>query len=219
MKRIQLLLICLLLAILVGCSQSNDDKEQVKNNLNVELSYIKGTWYVTKSTSQNWNGVVLVLNDRQSCSWSQRDGEYKGPYYFLENVKDETLKEQCRLLNVDAQSATRIHIGKINISKFASEESNYKEVYRTQLNITCDLRTYLPSKNSQAFIGNKVDHEAWYFWADSDFSYKFEITAYTKNVMKLKLTESKVRFVDHEEKYPLRTPVGTELTLERPIQE
>ena len=31
-----------------------------------------------------------MLNDRQSCSWTQRDGEYVGPYYFFENVNDKT---------------------------------------------------------------------------------------------------------------------------------
>ena len=87
------------------------------------------------------------------------------------------------------------------------------------LNITCDLRPYLPSKNSQAFNENKVDHDVWYFWADSDFSYKFEIISYTKNLMKLKLIESDFRFANYEEKYPLRTPIGTELTFERPIRE
>ena len=49
-------------------------------------------------------------------------------------------------------------------------------------------------------------------------SYKFEITAYTNNSMKLKLVESDFRFADHEKKYPLRTSVGTELTLERSIR-
>lgn len=208
----------LISVLLVGCSSSNDD-EQVKNNLTVDISDIKGTWYVTKSTSQNWEGIVLVLNDRQSCSWTQRDGEYVGPYYFFENVNDQTLKEQCGLLDIEAVSATRIHIGKINISKFATEESNYKETYKSVLNITCDLRPYLPSRNSQVFIDNKVDHDVWYFWADSDFSYKFEITSYTKNSMKLKLIESDFRFADYEDKYPLRTPIGTELTLERPVHE
>ena len=210
----------LISALLTGCSSSNDDnEEQVKNNLTIDISDIKGTWYVTKSTSQNWDGIVLVLNDRQSCSWTHRDGEYVGPYYFLENVNDKTLKEQCGLLGIEPTSANRIHIGKINISEFATEESNYQEVYRSQLNITCDLRPYLPSKNSQVFIDNKVDHDAWYFWVDSDFSYKFEITAYTNNSMKLKLVESDFRFADYEEKYPLRTSVGTELTLERSIRE
>lgn len=208
----------LISVLLVGCSSSNDD-EQVKNNLTVDISDIKGTWYVTKSTSQNWEGIVLVLNDRQSCSWTQRDGEYVGPYYFFENVNDQTLKEQCGLLDIEAVSATRIHIGKINISKFATEESNYKETYKSVLNITCDLRPYLPSRNSQVFIDNKVDHDVWYFWADSDFSYKFEITSYTKNSMKLKLIESDFRFANYEDKYPLRTPIGTELTLERPVHE
>lgn len=212
-------LFLLLSIVLVGCSSSNDDEVPVKNNLTVELSDIKGTWYVTKSTSQNWNGIVLVLSDRQSCSWTQREGDYVGPYYFLENVNDQTLKEQCGLLDIDAQSATRIHIGKIKISKFVSEESNYQDVYRSQLNITCDLRPYLPTRNSQAFIDNKVDHEAWYFWADSDFSYNFEITKYTKNVMTLKLVESDFRFDNYEERYPLRTPIGTEITLERPMQD
>lgn len=208
----------LISVLLVGCSSSNDD-EQVKNNLTVDISDIKGTWYVTKSTSQNWEGIVWVLNDRQSCSWTQRDGEYVGPYYFFENVNDQTLKEQCGLLDIEAVSATRIHIGKINISKFATEESNYKETYKSVLNITCDLRPYLPSRNSQVFIDNKVDHDVWYFWADSDFSYKFEITSYTKNSMKLKLIESDFRFANYEDKYPLRTPIGTELTLERPVHE
>lgn len=59
----------LISALLTGCSSSNDDnEEQVKNNLTIDISDIKGTWYVTKSTSQNWDGIVLVLNDRQSCS-------------------------------------------------------------------------------------------------------------------------------------------------------
>ena len=209
----------LISALFVSCSSSNDDEEHVKNNLTVDISDIKGTWYVTNSNSQNWNGIVLVLNDRQSCSWTQRDGEYVGPYYFFENVDDQTLKEQCGLLDIAPSSATRIHIGKISISKFATEESNYKETYKSVLNITCDLRTYLPSKNSQVFIENKVDHDVWYFWADSDFSYKFEITSYTKNSMKLKLVESDFRFANYEEKYPLRTPVGTELTLEKPIHD
>ena len=124
----------LISALLTGCSSSNDDnEEQVKNNLTIDISDIKGTWFVTKSTSQNWDGIVLVLNDRQSCSWTHRDGEYVGPYYFLENVNDKTLKEQCGLLNIEPTSANRIHIGKINISKFATEESNYQEVYRLQL--------------------------------------------------------------------------------------
>jgi hypothetical protein len=69
-----------------------------------------------------------------------------------------------------------------------------------------------------AIIENVVGHEALYFGADSDFSYKFEITAYTNNSMKLKLVESDFRFADHEKKYPLRTSVGTELTLERSIR-
>lgn len=117
----------LISALLTGCSSSNDDnEEQVKNNLTIDISDIKGTWYVTKSTSQNWDGIVLVLNDRQSCSWTHRDGEYVGPYYFLENVNDKTLKEQCGLLGIEPTSANRIHIGKINISKFATEESNYQ---------------------------------------------------------------------------------------------
>lgn len=74
----------LISVLLVACSSSNDDnEEQVKNNLTIDFSDIKGTWYVTKSTSQNWDGIVLVLNDRQSCSWTQQDGEYVGPYYFL----------------------------------------------------------------------------------------------------------------------------------------
>lgn len=160
-----------------------------------------------------------MLNDRQSCSWTQQDGEYVGPYYFFENVNDKTLKEQCGLLGIESTSANRIHIGKISISKFATEESNYQKVYRSQLNITCDLRPYLPSKNSQVFIENKVDHEAWYFGVDSDFSYKFEITAYTNNSMTLKLVESDFRFANYEKKYPLRTSVGTELTLERSTRE
>ena len=37
--------------------------------------------------------------------------------------------------------------------------------------------------------------------------------------MKLKLVESNFRFADYEKKYPLRTSVGTELTLERSIRE
>lgn len=117
----------LISVLLVGCSSSNDDnEEQVKNNLTIDFSDIKGTWYVTKSTSQNWDGIVLVLNDRQSCSWTQQDGEYVGPYYFFENVNDKTLKEQCGLLGIESTSANRIHIGKISISKFATEESNYQ---------------------------------------------------------------------------------------------
>ena len=52
-----------------------------------------------------------------------------------------------------------------------------------------------------------------------DFSFKFEITAYTNNSIKLKLVESDFRFADYEKKYPLRTSVGTELTLERSIRE
>lgn len=51
--------------------------------LTVDISDIKGTWYVTKSTSQNWNGIVLVLSDRQSCSWTQRDGDYYSSVYEL----------------------------------------------------------------------------------------------------------------------------------------
>lgn len=98
----------------------------------------------------------------------------------------------------------------------SSNDDNEEQVKN---NLTIDLRPYLPSKNSQVFIDNKVDHDAWYFWVDSDFSYKFEITAYTNNSMKLKLVESDFRFADYEEKYPLRTSVGTELTLERSIRE
>ena len=90
----------LISALLTGCSSSNDDnEEQVKNNLTIDISDIKGTWYVTKSTSQNWDGIVLVLNDRQSCSWTHRDGEYVGPYYFLENVTTVPLKWTNRSLN------------------------------------------------------------------------------------------------------------------------
>lgn len=37
----------LISALFVGCSSSNDDnEEQVKNNLTIDISDIKGTWYV-----------------------------------------------------------------------------------------------------------------------------------------------------------------------------
>lgn len=206
-------------AIMVACSSSNDDNDNKgKNNLTVELSDIKGTWYVTKSTSSNWNGVILVLNDNKDCGWVQRDGDYVGPYYFLENVNDNTLKEQCALLDCPEDRANKIHIKSVRISKFATEESNYKDTYKSVLNMTCDLRTYLPSKNSEAFMNN-VDHDAWWFWIDGEFSYSFEITEYTPSKMKLKLDASDFLFVDHESKYPLRTVKDTELTLERAIKE
>ena len=205
----------LLAILMISCSSSEDEKEVFKNNLTVELSDIKGTWYVTKSTDAQWNRIALVLDDHKSCAWSQRDGEYVGPYYFLENVSDQALKEQCALLCIDEKDANRIHIGKIHISKFASEESNYKETYKSQLEITCDLLNYLPSQNSVAYIENKVDHGAWWFWIDSDFSYSFEITKYSPNQMTLRLVDSSYRFADHESRYPLRTYKGTELTLER----
>lgn len=205
-------------AIMVACSSSNDDDDNIKNNLTVELSDIKGTWYVTKATTSTWNDVVLVLNDSKDCGWVQRDGDYVGPYYFLENVNDNTLKEQCALLDCPEDKANKIHIKNIRISRFATEESDYKDTYKSVLNVTCDLRTYLPSKNSDAFMYN-VNQDAWWFWIDGEFSYSFEITEYTPNTMKLKLDDSDFLFVDYESKYPLRTVNGTELTLERVIKE
>lgn len=215
MKKI--LFLMLLSMVLFSCSSSNDDEKTAKNNLTVELSDIKGTWYVTQSTAANWKGIVMVLNDRQDCGWIQRDGDYVGPYYFLENVNDNTLKEQCGLLG--ANDANKIHIRKIHISKYASEESNYKDVYKSVLNINCDLRTYLPSKNSEIYIDNKIDHEAWSFWVDAEFSYSFEIIKYTSAQMVLKVVDSDFLYSDYESKYPMRIQNGTELTLERPVKD
>lgn len=202
MKRIWFAL--LLIVSFVGCS-SDDSESNNKDSRTVTLSDIKGTWQITDASPSNVVGVRLVLNDNTSCVWSDKFGNtFSGPYYFLENVNDDVLKAQCAL--VGSETNSKIHISEAKVIGKASGN--------TDLYIMCDLMPLLPAVNWQYF-DEKVNRSAWYFWESNWFKYTFEITEYTENSMRLKLSESLVRFEDYESDYPLRLSVGTVFTLKR----
>lgn len=189
---------------LVGCS-SDDDEIIEKNSQNVTLEDIKGTWRVTDASLSNIIGVELVLDDLAKCVWSDKfDNAFAGPYYFLENVTDEVLKEQCALIGSEINN--KIHIMEIKVIGHLSGNAD--------LYLNCDLMPLLPSISWQYF-DEKVNRSAWYFWEDNWFKYTFEITEYTDSRMKLKLSSSLIRFDDYEHDYPLRIPTGTTLTMQR----
>lgn len=202
--------LCFLLIIFAsaGCSSdgNDDDESESKNNLTVELSDIKGTWSAVSSTDTDYNGIKLILDDKNQCTWTDKNNNgFVGPYYFLENVNDSVLKHQCSLIACDEN--TRIHIGDIKISKYATAESNNKDVYKSELKITCDLDPFLPEKDWQDF-DKEVDEKAWYFWQGNDFSYTFLIKSYTSSRMELELTGSSIRFDSYTKDYPMRISKG-----------
>lgn len=200
-KLFSLLFFVLALSACSSDSLENSDNEN-KNNQNITLSDIKGKWVVT---SQILKGIRLVLNDQSSCVWSDKfNNTFAGPYYFLVNVNDNVLKDQCALIGSDVNN--KIHISEIKVQKNTSGN--------TDLYIRCDLMPLLPNLDWQYF-SEKVNREAWYFWEGNWFYYTFEVTNYTDNYMQLKLRESSIRFVDYEQNYPLRINTGTTIILQR----
>lgn len=202
MNKILLMLSCLL--TLFSCSKNEDEEFITKDSKNVELIDLKGEWCFLNSN--NLNGVKLVLDDTYSCTWSDKfDNEFVGPYYMLEDIDDNVLKEQCNLISSDVND--RIHISKIKI-KHNGLNGN------CHLWMECDLKPFLPCKN-WVYFKERVDREAWYFWEDNYWVYEFQITNYSINEMKLELFESYVRFGDYTKKYPLRMDKGSTVTLQR----
>ena len=208
--------ILLILAIgfglsLMSCgSDSEDENSNVKDAAEVELSDIKGKWRITDATETNVKNAELVLNDNGTCTWHDRYGDYAGPEYFLANLNDSTLKAQCSLLY--SEHKDRIHINTAKVSKQLGESSDYKDIAKSQLLLTCDLRTELVDKNWADF-DKYVNSEAWYFWLDSDFSYTFDIVSFSEQRMVLRLSKSSVRYDSYIKDYPLRLKDGTTLTL------
>lgn len=213
MKKISILL--LLAVLFASCSSDDEDSQDIKNNLTVELSDIKGEWTVTAATDGKATGIRLVLKDdmynSDGCSWTDKRGNfYVGPLFKFYNVNDDILKRQASLLASEVND--EIHIGSANVRKYVTEESNYTEVYRSELVIVCDLKTLLPSLNWEYF-SEKVDRETWYFWEYATFTYTFNIEEYTESRMKLRLTSSNTRY--KSDRFPLRLKDNTELTLQR----
>lgn len=141
MKRI---LFTLLVALLfVGCSSDNDETNTV-NSHTVTLSDVKGTWVVVSAMPQSVVGIRLVLNDKTNCIWSDKfDNTFSGPYYFLENIDDAVLKEQCALIASDVND--KIHINDIKVLG--------QNVGNAHLYIMCDLMPLLPSVKWQYLSG------------------------------------------------------------------
>lgn len=204
MKRIWFALLVALL--FVGCSSDNDETNTV-NSHTVTLSDVKGTWVVVSAMPQSVVGIRLVLNDKTNCVWSDKfDNTFSGPYYFLENIDDAVLKEQCALIASDVND--KIHINDIKVL--------WQNVGNAHLYIMCDLMPLLPSVNWQYF-NERVDRTAWYFWENNWFKFTFEIVDYSENSMQLKLLDSDIRYDDYESSYPLRLSNGSVLTLQRQI--
>jgi len=203
MKRIMLLLLPF---FVLGCSSDNEEVQKDKDVSTVELSDIKGAWTITNSSNAALKSIILTLNDNMSCVWEDKGGNtYAGPYWMLENVNDEMLTEQCRLMAVD--NANRIHINTVKV--IGHTESTNKELY-----LKCDLLPFMPAKNWSDF-SEKVNSEIWNFWIDSTFDYTFDISEYTQTTMTLRLTDSSIRYDSYESRYPLRISNGTTLTLQR----
>lgn len=208
MKKIFLLTtLCVFILLCCGCSsENNEDAPIVKDKYNVELSDILGTWMVYESTQSNLKGIKLILDDHHTCTWIDSKGNYfVGPYYFLTNVKDNILLDIGKKLNVE--SLGDIHISQIKVVNYISDKPS-------TLSLTCDLKPFLADPNWSDFA-NKVNHEEWSFWTSSTFNYDFEIIGYSANKLELSLKESTIRYDSYPEKYPLRIPDNTKLTLVR----
>lgn len=202
MKKILLMFTCLL--TLFSCSKNDGEEFIEKNSKNVELTDIKGEWVFVNS--KDLNGAKLILNDNYSCTWSDKfNNDFVGPYYMLENINDNVLKEQCNLISSDVNN--KIHINEIKI-KHNGLNGN------CHLWMECDLKPFLPNKN-WVYFDERVDRETWYFWEDNYWVYEFQITNYNTNEMKLELFESYVRFDSYTEKYPLRMCKGNTVILQR----
>lgn len=206
MNKITTLLFSVLL-LCQGCSSSNSDNApKAKNEYNIETADLYGAWLVSEATQNNLQGVKLVLDPQETCSWSDTKGnDYVGPYYFLENVKDERLRSIGAKLAAD--NLSRIHIGNAKVCGFTTQRV-------ATLLLVCDLYPFLPSRNWSDF-NEKVDYEEWGFWGFNTFRYEFDITKYSKNRLELLLTSSDIRYCDYPEKYPLRISDGTKLVLIR----
>lgn len=188
-------------------SHSKDEPENTKNIDNVELSDIKGCWEIRESSDPNVKGINLLLDDRQSCTWTDQYGNpYVGPYYFFENMEDQQLQDIGEKLYI--QDLNKIHISQIKIIHYLDASHN------PSIDITCDLLPFLACRNWVGFIDN-IDYNEWSFWAFNDFKYQFDIVSYSTNDMELKLRESSVRFCEYENRYPLRLKKGCVLKLSK----
>ncbi len=188
-----------------GCSSdSNDNAPESKNEYNVETSDLYGTWIVSESTQDNLKGIKLVLDPKNTCTWiDKKNNDYVGPYYFMENVKDDCLRTIGSKLAVE--NLDRIHLGEAKVR-------NYISVRVATLLLTCDLYPFLADRMWIDF-NDKVDYEEWCFWEFNTFSYEFDITKYLKDRLELLLQSSSIRYCSYPEKYPLRIQDGTKLIL------
>lgn len=196
--------ILLLPILLFSCSSSNDNILD-KNSQNVELSDLNGTWTATNSSPKNLNGIQLILKATDTCVWDDKFGNtFSGPYYFISNISDEILKNQCDL--IASSTNDKIHIGSIKINKYQSGNS--------ELYLECDLLPFLPDKN-WAYFSERVNSSAWSFWIENNFKYTFTIVEYTNTKMVLKLKSSDVRFTDYKKDYPLPMDVGENIVFRK----
>ena len=202
MKKLFSILIVVIAIVSCSSDPSENSQDESKNSQNITTSDIKGKW---KVISDNLKGVRLILDDNSPCVWSDKfSNTFSGPYYFIENVSDDVLKNQCALIGSDVND--KIHISVIKVQGHTSGNAD--------LYIRCDLMPLLPNLDWQYF-SEKVNREAWYFWEGNWFYYTFEVTNYTDNYMHLKLRESSIRFDDYEQNYPLRIDAGTVIMLQR----
>lgn len=191
---------------LCSCSKDTDETVIVKTSENVTTEDIMGDWIITYPSSLN--GAKFVLHNMETCTWSNKFGYcFSGPYYFIENINDDVLKQQGLLL--DLQNLNKIHIETIKVRN-ASGDSNNK-----RLLLICDLKTFLPHPDYLKKHLENIDRDTYYFWEDNDFDYSFEIINYNDNYMELKLTGYCVRFGSYINNYPLRLENNTIIKLSR----
>lgn len=194
----------ILLSFSCCTTSDNENEDESTNNKSVELSDLYGTWTASNSGA-NINGMQLILDPSTICTWSDKfRNSYVGPYYFLSNVNDSTLKSQCKLIASDVND--KIHIKTIKIIKY--------QTGNTELYVVCDLLPFLPDIKWDHF-SEKVDITAWYFWESNHFDYTFDIVEYTDVKMILRLKSSDVECTDFKKDYPLPMEVGENIVLSK----
>lgn len=205
--RIKSILLPVLILLCTGCSSNKSDSEpEIKNEYNVELADIYGTWTVNSSSQANLKDIRLVLDSHKTCTWDDHVGNaYVGPYYFLENISDERLSDIGSKIAVE--NLDRIHISEIKVIGHLSGSV-------ATLEIVCDLYPFLSSPDWVDF-NEKIDRREWSFWRFNIFRYEFDITKYSADRLELSLRSSDIYYCDYPEKYPLRILEGAKLVLTR----
>lgn len=206
MKKVLNALFAIIILFSSCSSGDNNEEPTAKDEYNVELSDLYGTWVVSESSQENLRGIKLVLKRLETCTWTDQKGnDFVGPYYFLENVNDEILRGIGNKLSAD--KLDRIHLGQVKVINYITEQVS-------TLLLDCDLYPFLPNRNWSDFT-EKVDYEEWRFWGFNTFRYEFDITKYSERRLELLLTTSDIRYCDYPERYPLRIPNNTKIVLKR----